>query len=940
MNTPVATYRLQFSQDFTFENAVYIVTYLKKLGISHIYASPIFKARKGSPHGYDVADPRIINPELGGKNAFDALQGICASNGIGWIQDIVPNHMTLSSDNPFLVDICENGSLSEYYSLFDIEWDHPNAALKGKLIIPILGNLFGKCLEAGELKLEFISTGLWITYYDHRFPLRLESYSAVFSRCTDMLRDVLGDSNPDFLKFLGVLYTVKNLPGTNDIKERYEQIGFIKTLLWEMYSGNAIIRQICDQVISTCNGNGSESDRWALLESILSEQYFRLAFWKTATQELNYRRFFTVNDLIAVRVEDESVFNVTHELIGSLVQENKIQGLRVDHIDGLYDPAIYCERLRQLAPDAYIVVEKILAEHEELPEAWGMQGTTGYDFLNTVNRLFCNCSGQRAIDRTYGTISEDKRTFKELVADKKRLIIGRHMAGDIDNLALRLKALAGKDRQGIDITMYGLRRALVEVLTFFPVYRSYITEKDLTSTDWLVLKKALDDSRLSRDEFVPELDYIEAFLGLDTNASSSSQEFIERRRFIMRLQQFTGPLLAKGIEDTALYSYNRLVSLNEVGGHPELFGICKTDFHTFCSRRADHYPHAMNATATHDTKRGEGTRVRINVISELGTEWFQQVRRWHVINQNALTMDENGKQMPVLNDEYLFYQTIIGSFPVESDNLDFFRSRIEEYMLKAAREAKIHSSWIRPNEAYENALKNFVNTALSDSAKNSFLTEFIPFQKKIAWYGMLNSLSQTTIKITAPGIPDFYQGTELWDFSLVDPDNRRPVDFEQRIRVLDELNKRENDPLLLKELIATPQNGTINLFLIKKLLHFRNKLPELFSSGKYIPVDIIGIYADSIVAFLRTTPESACLVVVPRMLTKIIAEGTMPLTNTIWDDTSIQLPPEYSGKTWFDIVTNTTLDTKSTTMSIGDILTQFPVSVLELLPERLMTHKK
>jgi (1->4)-alpha-D-glucan 1-alpha-D-glucosylmutase len=933
MNTPVATYRLQFSPEFTFEKAVYIVTYLKKLGISHIYASPIFKARKGSAHGYDVADPRIINPELGGNNAFDALQGICASNGIGWVQDIVPNHMTLSSENPFLIDICENGPLSRYYNLFDIEWDHPNTALKGKLIVPILGNLFGKCLEAGELKLEFISTGLWITYYDHRFPLRLESYASVFSRGTDALRDVLGDSNPDLLKFLGVLYTIKNLPGTNDIKERYEQIGFIKTLLWEMYSSNAIIRQICDQVISTCNGNGSEADRWALLESILSEQYFRLAFWKTATQELNYRRFFTVNDLIAVRVEDETVFNITHELIGSLVQENKIQGLRVDHIDGLYDPATYCERLRKLAPEAYIIVEKILADHEGLPEAWGMQGTTGYDFLNMVNRLFCNPGGKRAIDKTYATISEDKHTFEEMVADKKRLIIGRHMAGDIDNLALRLKALAGKDRQGIDITMYGLRRALVELLTFFPVYRSYITEKDLTSTDWLVLKKALDDARLSRDEFIPELDYIEAFLGLDTNASSSSQEFIERRQFIMRLQQFTGPLLAKGIEDTALYSYNRLVSLNEVGGHPELFGIEIEDFHAFCSQRAAHYPNAMNATATHDTKRGEGTRTRINVISELGTEWFQKVRRWHVINHDALTFNEDGEQMPVLNDEYLFYQTILGSFTFEPENLEFYRMRIEEYMIKATREAKIHSSWIRPNEAYENALKKFVKVTLSSEAPNPFLDEFTPFQKKIAWYGIINSLSQTTLKMTAPGVPDIYQGTELWDFSLVDPDNRRPVDFESRISLLDELLLRENDPLLLKELITAPQNGAIKMFLITKLLHFRSRMAELFASGKYTHIDTKGIFADSIVAFLRTNEDSACLIVVPRMLTKIIKEGEMPIASALWGDTSLQLPQKYTNRKWVDILTNKTLSVKNDHLAIGDILTQFPVSVLELKPK-------
>jgi (1->4)-alpha-D-glucan 1-alpha-D-glucosylmutase len=929
MNIPSATYRLQFSREFPFVKAQAIVGYLQKLGISHIYASPIFKARAGSLHGYDVTDPRAINPELGGSDGFDALIKACAAAGIGWIQDIVPNHMALSAENPFLFDVLENGPLSRYYAFFDIDWNHPYEALKGKVLIPVLGNTFGKCLETGELQLKFDNFGLYVAYFDHRLPLRMESYASVFGRSAAALRDELGDANPDLLKFLGVLYTIKSLPGINDIKERYEQIGFVKTLFWEMYSGNQIIHAQCDRVLAECNGKNADTDRWASLEAVLAEQFFRLTYWKTATQELNYRRFFTVNDLIGMRVEDEAVFTATHELIINLFSSGRFQGLRIDHIDGLYDPAAYCERLRKLMPAAYLVVEKILGDSEDLCQNWPVQGTTGYDFLNMVNRLFCSAGGRKSIDRTYATITEDDRPFHELVADKKRLIIGRHMAGDIDNLALRLKSVAGRDRKGIDITMYGLRRALVEVLTFFPVYRSYVTESGMNPTDRLVLTTALDAARAAKVEFSSEFDYIEAFLGLD-GIGQTDQTFIDRRRFIMRLQQFTGPLLAKGIEDTVLYSYNRLVSLNEVGGHPDLFGIGVKEFHEYCQHRAAHWPNTMNATATHDTKRGEGTRARINVLSEIAGDWSQQIRHWHALNKEAHTLNEENESMPVMNDEYLLYQTLVGSLPFEPCDMAAFRTRIEEYMIKAVREAKTHSSWIRPNEVYEKALLDFVRTILGSEPGNPFLREFVPFQKMVAWYGMLNSLAQTTLKITAPGIPDFYQGSELWDFSLVDPDNRRSVDFEYRIKMIDEIVEREADQPFIQDLLATPQDGRIKMFLTLRLLALRRRRQSLFTSGRYLPLSVSGVCNDSIVAFMRTSTEAAAIVVVPRMLTRIIKDGQMPLGRGVWGDTAIRLPMEFAGRRLKNVLTGEQTIPEGTNVLVGELLKSFPAALCEI----------
>lgn len=926
MEIPSCTYRLQFSPSFTFDDAGKVVDYLHKLGISHIYASPVFKARQGSTHGYDVIDPRVISPVLGGEEGIHALLQLCARWNIGWVQDIVPNHMALNAENPFIVDVMENGTLSRYYNFFDIDWNHPYEGLNGRIMIPVLGKSFGKCLEDGELSLKLDSAGMYVSYYDHWFPVRMESYASVFDRCVGALRDTLGDKDPDLLKFLGVLYTVKNLPGKDALKERYVQIGFVKTMLWEIYQNNAVIREACDAVLDQYNGANNYSDRWELFEKVLTEQNFRLTLWKTATQEINYRRFFTVNDLIAVRVENDNVFSITHKALLELINSGAIQGLRIDHIDGLFDPGRYSTNLRHHAPEAYIVVEKILSHGEELCGDWPVQGTTGYDFLNMVNELFCSKRGEKSIDNTYASIVGDDRTYSELVTEKKRLIIGRHMAGDIDNLALKLKELAGRDRQGIDITMYGLRRALVELLTFFPIYRTYVNEDGFSETDRDVLRRAFSAARNALEEYSAELDYIERFLGLDKE-NELECEHPERRKFIMRLQQYTSPLLAKGIEDTALYTYNRLVSLNEVGGHPEVFGISVGEYHRFCETRAHRWRYSMNATATHDTKRGEGTRARINVLSELGGEWAGKIREWHKMNRSALSLDRNNDFMPVMNDEYLFYQTLVGSYPFEPVDLEEYRLRVNEYMLKAVREAKVHSSWIRPNEVYEKALSRFVEAALTRKKNNHFLRDFEPFQKRVAWYGMFNSLAQTTLKMTAPGVADMYQGTELWDFSLVDPDNRRPVDFDERRKILEQIIKKGGNKRFCRGLLDTPEDGRVKLFLLYRLCQLRQRLNRVFAGGAYIPLDVGGTHNLSVVAFLRDDGDHVALVVVPRMITKVVADGILPMGCDVWKDTVILLPEQYLGRQWKNILTVESVALEKRELAVGELLLRFPVAV-------------
>ncbi len=927
MRIPRATYRIQFNPSSGFQAAREIVCYLAELGISDLYASPIFKARKGSPHGYDVVDQNQINSDLGTESDFEELSAELTKYEMGWLQDIIPNHMAYSYENTMLMDIFENGRASDYYTFFDVEWEHPYESIRGRVLAPFLGTFFGEALENGEIKLRYDSDDLRVSYYDIEFPLKIESYLNVFTHQLGLLKKRLGSDHPDFTKFLGIMYVLKNLPPGEEGQERYDQIAFAKRMLWEFYSENEHIKQFIDKNIADFNGQAGNPSSFSLLDGLLSEQHFRLSFWKVATEEINYRRFFNINELISLKIEDDTVFNHTHSLVFKLLKEGKISGLRIDHIDGLYDPTKYLEKLRKRVGQIYIVVEKILDLGEQLPRVWPIQGSTGYDFLNYANGVFCKKDNEKKFTRIYSRFTNFKKSFQELVEEKKRLILDKHMAGDVDNIANMLKKVSSRERHGGDITLYGLKMAMVEVLARFPVYRTYISDEAFREEDRLHISTAVDKAARSNPGLMHELQFIKRFLLLELGDYLSEEENKQCVHFVMRFQQFTGPLMAKGFEDTTLYIYNRLLSLNEVGGFPETFGVSLEEFHDFNKSRNDFWPHSLNATTTHDTKRGEDVRARLNVLTELPDEWEANVKLWSKLNRRK-KRTVHGLKVPDKNDEYFLYQTLVGTFPFFASEHPSFVERIKSYMIKAVREAKVHTAWLKPDHEYEDAYLSFVAQILQPSKQNEFLREFFPFQKKVAYYGVFNSLSQTLIKSTSPGVPDFYQGAELWDLNLVDPDNRRPVDFSKRMSLLRGIKEgvRTDSLSLIAELLRRKEDGGLKLFLIHKALAARKEVPAVFERGNYIPLEVRGTYRDHVVAFARKHDKRWVLAIAPRFLTTLVKDGEYPLGNEVWQDTQVILP-DGSPMNWVNGLTGETIRTNNT-LTIGETLQHFPVALV------------
>ncbi len=926
MKIPRATYRLQFNSGFGFKAAGEIVPYLAELGISQIYASPVFKARQGSSHGYDVVDPNQLNSELGTEEDFHELIEIVHRHDMGWIQDVVPNHMAYDYENKMLMDLLENGPDSRYFNFFDVEWEHLYENIRGKILAPFLGRFYAECLEAGELKLNYDASGFFIQYYDHRFPLRIDSYSEILDYRLDLLKYTAADEEPELVKLPGVIYALKSLPSGEQPERRKEQVEFIKKLLWEVYSGNPRIKKFLDRNIDIFNGQNEQADRFHLLDQLLSRQYFRLSFWKVGTEEINYRRFFNVNELISLRMDDAEVFEETHSLLARLINAGRIDGLRIDHVDGLYDPGRYLQRLRKKFGDIYLVVEKILEFTEELPADWPVQGTTGYNFLNCVNGVFCQREHKTRFQRIYRKFTRNSLPFQNLTHDKKRMIIGKHMAGDVDNLAHLLSRVASHYRYGSDFTLYGLRRTLVELLAWFPVYRTYISPGEFSENDKYYMRAAIEKAKKTIPDFIHELSFIERVLFLVTGRYFTETERDRWLHFVMRFQQLTGPLMAKGFEDTVLYNYNQLISLNEVGGDPDKFGISAIEFHYFNKKRTEHWLNAMNATSTHDVKRGEDVRARINVLSEIPEEWEKIVLHWSKLNR-ARKKKVKGSQAPDRNDEYFLYQTLLGAFPPENGNFPEFVERIKRYIIKAVREAKLHTEWLKPDQEYENAFLNFIEKILDGRRENPFLTSFIPFQRKIAFFGRLNALAQTLIKMTAPGVPDFYQGSELWELNLVDPDNRRPVDFSRRKKVLKKFRDKpgKNPERFFRDLLANSGNGEIKLFLIFRILQARRSDEELFSAGSYLPLEVDGELKNHVLAFARNTGNRWAVTVVPRFLAGLGERGDYPLSADFWRDTAVYLPADFD--VMQDAVTGRRLDAGDS-LPAGEILSDFPLALL------------
>ncbi len=923
MHAPQSSYRIQFNPLFKFKDAELILPYLKSLGISDIYASPIFKARKGSLHGYDIVDPNQFNPELGTEDDFNDLIQQAKLNGISWIQDIVPNHMSFSGQNKILLDVLEKGAASSFCNFFDINWLHPYESMHGRLLAPFLGKFYAEALESQELQLSYEERGLGVNYYSHWFALHLKTYAKIFSHNQVALEEKLGTGHADILKLNELILSLRELDNSESSSEKFN---LIKKGFWQLYAKSSEIKESVDEAILVFNGKKDNAASFNLLDGLLSNQMFRLSFWKVAAEEINYRRFFNINELICLRIEDEKVFEYTHRFILKLVDEEKISGLRVDHIDGLYDPMQYLERLRLRAPHAYIVVEKILTEKEKLFSFWPVQGTTGYDFLNNANGIFCLRKNQRKFNRIYAKFSGIKIPYDELLAQKKRLIIGKHMAGNIDNLALFIKKASSESRYGTDITLYGLKRALVEILALFPVYRTYLSAAYFRQEDKEIINNVIKRAKFTSPGLFYELNFIERFLLMETEHVYPEVGKEKLLEFVMRFQQVSGPLMAKGVEDTIFYVYNRLLSLNEVGGYPVKFGAFIKEFHNYNKQKAKFWPQALNALNTHDTKRSADIRARLNILSEIPNLWEQNIKHWHKINKAHKTL-VSSLLAPDKNDEYFLYQTLLGALPFDGGDYGSFLKRMENYLIKAVREAKVHTAWLKPDAVYEKAYFDFMKKILNFQNPGVFLDSFMPFARKAAYFGMFNSLAQTLLKITVPGVPDFYQGSEFWNFSLVDPDNRREVDFLSRNRVLEYIKAQEqaNMPELITELMGSKEDGRIKLFLIYRSLQTRAAYRDLFQLGSYQALEAGGKYRDNIIVFARRFNEQWAIIVVPRFLSLFIKEGENPL-GQIWDDTYISLPND-SDFYFVNSITQEKIN-GNRTLSLGSIMKSFPAALL------------
>lgn len=926
MRVPSSTYRLQFNPSFSIKDASDTVDYLRALGISDIYASPLFKARKGSPHGYDIVDHESLNPEIGDMAELESLLRRLKGLGMGWVQDFVPNHMAYDGENRLLMDVLEKGRASRYSGFFDIEWDHPYEGIKEKVLAPFLGRIYGEALESGEIRLDYSDDGLKVKYYEMSFPLKIDSYQAFLSHLSRKLVLKLGREHTDYVKLLGIMYVLKTLSAGVEAGIE-DQALFVKRMLWELYTGNEDFRARLDESLAAFNGTPGDPESFNLLDKLLSEQAFKLSFWKVAAEETNYRRFFNINGLITLRTEDEEVFEKTHTLLFRLVK-NGATGIRIDHIDGLLNPLEYLRKLRGNAADAYIVVEKILGSGEELPHIWPVEGTTGYDFLSVLNGIFCDTAHESRFTRIYSNFTGIKSRYPALFHEKKKLITEMDMTSDVSNLAQLLKLTLSRDRHGSDITLPGLKRAIVEVMAAFPVYRTYICAESAADTDLRYIREAVESAIARNPVLYNELTFIGKVLTLDFREYQGSEEKGEWLKFVMRFQQFTGPLMAKGIEDTLFYVYNRLISLNEVGSSPGRFGSTLDAFHSRNRSAAEERPHSMNATSTHDTKRGEDARARINVLSEIPGEWESALRRWSAINRKKRRRAV-GVSVPDRNDEYFLYQTLLGSFPFGGDGgLPEYRERIKAYMIKAVREAKIHTAWLRPDREYEEGFMQFIEGLLS-SPENGFLKEFLPLQGKVAWYGMINSLSQLLLKAASPGVPDFYQGSELWDLSLVDPDNRRPVDFGKRKALLGEVRARaaEDRDAFIKEMLATPEDGRIKLFMTHAALNERRSHHELFRNGSYEPVEVEGRLRRHLVAFARVLGEKAAIVLAPRLMAQVVPEREWPIGMEVWEGTFLRLPEGLKDSSWRDAFTGRLLKLEGL-QDAGAALDSFPAALL------------
>ena len=958
LHIPLSTYRLQFNRDFTFNQAREIVPYLSALGISHLYASPYLKARPGSRHGYDIIDHNQLNPEIGTYPEFELLCATLAEHGMGQVLDIVPNHMGVQGgDNAWWLDVLENGQTSVYAGFFDIDWAPTKTELRGKVVLPVLADHYGTVLENAELKLCFdAGRGEFTTYYyEHRFPVDPSEYPQIMAYRIDTLGLRLGQDNPILMEYQSLVTAFQNLPSRAERVlerqvERRRDKEVHKRHLAGLVEGSSDITWFIEENLKFFNGTAGEPATFDRLHNLIEAQVYRLAFWQVASDEINYRRFFDINDLAGLRMENDEVFDATHQLLLRLVQEGKLDGLRLDHPDGLYDPkAYFCklvEQCRRVGRAPYVVVEKILANHENLRADWPVHGTTGYEFTNLVNGLFVVTGAAERMTRLYNNFIGEHVDFDDLLYDSKRLVIKTALSGELNVLANLLSKIAEADRHTCDYTLNGLRTALAEIVACFPVYRGYINAREVVAEDHLNIEQAtLEAKRRSTAADTSIFDFLLDVLTLVAAEGKLPAYADKVLEFTMKFQQVTSPVKAKGLEDTSSYRYNRLLSLNEVGSDPRQFGVTLTAFHRANQFRALNWPHAMLTTSTHDTKRSEDVRARLDVLSEIPAAWRLALRHWRSANRN-FKRRVDGRLVPTPNDEYFIYQTLLGVWPQgkpDAKEITGLGVRLADYLIKAVREAKVHTSWISPNTAYEDAVLAFVDALVNSPVESSFMTDFLPFQRQVARMGMFNSLSQTLIKFTVPGVPDIYQGCELLDFSLVDPDNRRPVDFGVRRRMLDALQKLESKTSQqrsagVRALCDGLEDGRAKLLIVRSALELRKRWPDVFQKGKYLRLPIKGKHAVHLCAYARIDGRHKVITLAPRFFAQLLSDAdTLPLGEKVWGNTTVDLPFHRSDDQYTCVFTGKGLkphqQLSGWCLSIAELLADFPVGLISVESE-------
>jgi (1->4)-alpha-D-glucan 1-alpha-D-glucosylmutase len=956
MRVPLATYRLQLGPDLTFDDVASLLPYLQRLGVSDCYTSPFFETASKGSHGYDVNDHNRLSEELGGEPALRRLATALREHDMGLLIDLVPNHMGIARNNNVRWrDVLEHGAAAPAAVYFDIDWTPVKAELAGKVLLPILGDQYGAVLDSGQLTLTLDHDGLSVRYYDNVMPLSARSWARVLGHRLGDLQDELGASHPDLGELKSLIAWFTTLPARPEATapggdgEPALQRG--RKRLTALLAAAPAVRAFVADNVRIFNGTPGDPRSFDLLDGLLDEQAYRLAYWRVAGEEINYRRFFDINELAAIRMEESRVFAETHRLVFRLVGEGIVTGLRVDHPDGLYAPAEYFRRLQEgcaralggrPGDDFYVVAEKILAPGERLPEGWASAGTTGYEFLNLLNGIFVDRSQARALEQVYARTIRVRPPFSEVVDTCKRLIMETSMASEINVLGHRLDRISEKHRSSRDFTLGSLTTALREIIAAFPVYRTYVgdtpagggspagagpVEGAITDRDRDYISRAVGHAKRHTPAMNESVyDWIQDVLTLRFPEWAGDADRQERLDFVRRFQQITGPVTAKGYEDTALYRFNRLISLNEVGGDPSRFGTSLAEFHAANVERQARSPHALSATSTHDTKRGEDVRVRINVLSEIPDEWRARVAAWQRMNRRHHTMVD-GAPVPGPNTEYLIYQTLVGAWPIDVD-------RLRDYMLKAVREAKVHTSWTNPNVRYDEALVRFIEIILDPARSAPFLEDFTLFQARVAHFGALSSLGQTLIKVTAPGVPDFYQGSELWDLNLVDPDNRRSVDWTERRRLLDEVlsavSAAPDRAALAREFVKSKADGRVKLFVIREALAVRRAHRALFGRGAYRPLEARGARAESVCAFARTLADAAVVTVVPRLVARRGVDA-LPLGPEYWTDTWLELPAELAGR-FSNALTHEHMDTtpagNAVALRLGDVLSAFPAALL------------